>query len=319
MTTEHFVTLFDEAFLPLGLAMHATLIRHALPFRLWVVCMDDGCLEALRRIAPPHVIPISLSEVEADHPRLREVRPSRSRGEYCWTVTSFTFDAVFRRDPTVERVTYLDADLGFNRDPRVLIGELDTTGKGVLITDHGYAPAYAAKAAFCGRFCVQFLTVTRCAKALAVIAWWQDRCIEWCFAREEPTRFGDQKYLDEWPTRFGDAVHILSDPRLTLAPWNVRHVLGQGEPRERHVLFHFHDLRMASRHRVRLFWGYPVGTPALPIYQAHLHHLADACAMIEAAGLRVRWPGVSRSYAPRALARDLWRRLTGRVLWANLP
>lgn len=319
MKPEHFVTLFDAAFLPLGLALHATLRQHAQPFTLWVVCMDDACLEALRRLALPDLRPIPLSEVEAEQPRLREVRPSRSRGEYCWTTTSFTFDAVFRRDPTVERVTYLDADLGFNRNPRILLDELDANCKGVLITEHGYAPAYAGKAAACGRFCVQFLTVRRRADALAVIAWWQDRCIEWCFAREEPGRFGDQKYLDEWPGRFGDAVHILADSRLTLAPWNVRHVLEQGEAPDRHVLYHFHDLRMASRNLVRLYWGYPLGARAAPIYRDHMRHLAAACATIEAAGLTVRWPGVPCDRSPRALARDLWRRLSGRVAWAELP
>jgi hypothetical protein len=319
MNTEHFVTLFDEAFLPLGLAMHATLMRHAQPFTLWVVCMDDGCLAALRRLAPTNVVPIPLSEVETANPRLLAVRPGRSRGEYCWTITAFTFDAVFRRDPRAGRVTYLDADLGFQQDPRIILNELTGTGKGVLITEHGFAPAYAAKAKACGRFCVQFLTVARRADALSVIAWWQDRVIEWCFAREEPTRFGDQKYLDVWPQRFGDTVHILADPRLTLAPWNVRHVLGHGDDPRRHVLYHFHDLRMASRHRVRLFWRYPVGSSARTIYSRHAEFIAQACADIESAGLVVRWPGVPRMHTPRDVIRAIWFRITGRIAWVNLP
>jgi len=317
--TEHFVTLFDEAFLPLGLAMYATLLEHAQPFKLWVVCMDDGCLAALRRLALLHVIPIPLAEVEAEHPQLIGVRPGRSRGEYCWTATPFTFDTVFHRDVTAKRVTYLDADMGFNRSPHVLLDELTASGKGVLITEHGFAPEHATKAGTCGRFCVQFLTVGRDAESRIVTTWWQDRCIEWCFAREEPERFGDQKYLDAWPRLFGDAVHILADSRLTLAPWNVHHVLAQEEPIARHVVFHFHDMRMASRKRVRLSWGYHIGQRASPIYTAHMKRLAEACRTIEDAGLPVRWPGVPACSTTHDRGRYLWRWLRGRVAWATLP
>ena len=42
---EHFVTLFDAAFLPQGLALHRSLRRHAGDFTLWRVCVDEAAYD----------------------------------------------------------------------------------------------------------------------------------------------------------------------------------------------------------------------------------------------------------------------------------
>jgi hypothetical protein len=239
--------------------------------------MDEQVERQLTELALEHVTLIPLRELET--PALLAVKPTRSRGEYCWTLTPFVFDAVFARQPSASRTTYLDADLYFFRDPAQLLEELDGSGKEVLITEHAYAPEYdqTEKA---GRFCVQFLTVRNSAGAREVISWWQQRCIEWCFHRHEDGKYGDQKYLDQWPSLFQAQVHVLRQVRETLGPWNVRALLGEHAP----VFYHFHGLRITEPTRVQLYSGYRIGAGER-LYGDYLRALDKAAAQLRAHGI----------------------------------
>lgn len=277
---EHFVTLFDSLFLPQGLALNASLARHAGSYTLWVLCVDDITHEVLQRLAPPNVRPLQLSTLET--PELRRVKALRTRGEYCWTLTPFAPRFVFETDPTIRRVTYVDADLWFRRDPAPLFEELEQAGASVLITDHGYAPEYD-QSATSGQYCVQFMVFVR-DTAEPVRQWWEDRCIEWCHARFEDGKFGDQKYLDDWPTRFKGLVHVLQRQEHAQAPWNAtRYPYGPA------VIYHFHGLRILPGRR---FDAGPIyylpRTVVTHIYQPYVTELRDSIRFLEVAGFEVR-------------------------------
>jgi hypothetical protein len=235
---EHYVTLFDSLFLPQGLALHLSMERHAGSYTLWILCMDDAVFEALARHKLANVRLLQLSKLETED--LIQVKARRTRGEYCWTVTPFSIRFVFDTEQSVERVTYLDADMWFRKNPASIFREFEASGKHVLITDHAYAPEWD-QSALSGQYCVQFMTFTREGGEI-VRKWWEDRCIEWCYARFEEGKFGDQKYLDDWPERFSRQVHVLSDNELLLAPWNATRF-----PYGRAVCWHFHALRIVKR------------------------------------------------------------------------
>jgi hypothetical protein len=279
---EHYITLFDDHFLVQALCLRASLLRHGAPFRLWALCMDEAAEAHLRRLALPEIGIIPLREVETE--ALRAVRPGRSAGEYCWTMTPFCAEAVFARAPEAERATYLDADLAFFASPAPFFAEFAASGKDVLITEHGFAPEYDKRE--CGRFCVQFLTVRNTAGGRKVMHWWQERCVEWCFGRVEDGKFGDQAYLDSWPERFAAEVHILSQVQRTLAPWNIDHVArnGRADP----VFYHFHSLRRIPGGQVRLWnWDYRLGAGARPFYAAYVADLRQARDQLAAAGIAI--------------------------------
>jgi hypothetical protein len=280
---EEFVTLFDASFLPIGLALYRSLEAHAKPFRLWVVAIDDEVERHLTRLALPDLVVIPLRAMET--PALLAVKPGRTRAEYCWTLTPFVCQAVFEREPSARRATYVDADVFFFDDPRVLLRELDASGKHVLITEHAFAPNYD-RSHDSGRFCVQFLTFDCTPAAQTVMRWWQERCLEWCYARYEEGKFGDQVYLDQWPKLFGDDVHIVRQVEKTLAPWNVRHFSsrdGKAEP----VMYHFHGLRLLPGRRARLFRDYDVGPAGLAIYRTYLAALSNSYSAMRQAGIEV--------------------------------
>jgi len=280
--SEQFVTLFDSGFLSIGLALYQSLVDHAGPFKLWVICMDEAAEEQLNRLALPELETIPVREVET--PELLAVKPDRDRAEYCWTVTPFSAAAVFKRDSQVRRVTYVDADVCFFKDPRILLQELDASGGHVLITEHAYAPEYD-QTATSGRFCVQFVTFDRSQAAQRVMHWWQQRCLEWCYRRVEDSRFGDQKYLDRWPALFGPDVHVLQATENTLAPWNVQHYALRGAYGVDPVMYHFHGLRLHDDGLVRLFQDYRIGHAGLMLYRMYLQTLGDAVSMLRRVGI----------------------------------
>ena len=306
---EHFVTLFDGFFLPQGLALHASLQRHAGSYTLWILCVDEQAYSVLTRLRLPNVRLFCAKDLET--PELLAVKPTRTRGEYCWTLTPFAPRFVFEADDDVQRVTYLDADLWFRRNPAPIFRELEASGKKVLITEHAYAPEHD-RAAESGRFCVQFLTVTRDGGEI-VRKWWEERCIEWCYARAEDGKYGDQKYLDDWPERFGERVHVLADKELALAPWNATRF-----PYGNSVFYHFHGLRIISARHVGLGLGrYVVPAPVMQnIYRPYLRELRTARRTLADSGL----PLQPQARLSNIIARGLFHILVRtRRLAAQMP
>lgn len=312
---EHYVTLFDSLFLPQGLALHASLQRHASAYTLWVLCVDERAYEVLTKLALPSIRLLRLADCET--PELLRVKPGRSRGEYCWTLTPFAPRFVFDTDASVRRVTYVDADLWFCAAPALLLREFDASGKSVQITEHAYAPEHD-QTTTSGRFCVQFITFDR-QEGEVVRQWWAERCIEWCYARSEPGRFGDQMYLEDWPVRFADQVHVLRDRSLLQAPWNATRF-----PPGDAAAFHFHALRLTVGGGVLLGENYhPPLTTIRTHYEPYIEALGSAVQQLRAVGHDIA-PQVHgsalllrmRAYAKRV--RGWWRNATAPVV-VRLP
>lgn len=310
---EHYVTLFDSHYLPQGLSLYRSLEIHGQPFTLWVVALDEVCALALEKIAPRFVKIIRLSDIESD--RLIGAKSDRSVAEYCWTLTPFLPSAVFERQPHIERVTYLDADLFFFDKPSKLINEFKDSGKHVMITEHAFAPEHSDFMKY-GRFCVQFVTFRNTDAGLRVLHWWQDRCIEWCYSRLENDKFGDQKYLDRWPEMFGDDVHICAQTNRTIAPWNVHHISSKTSKVEP-VFYHFHGLRFVSPSRVVLHHGaYYIGRSNRWIYITYVGALREIAATMRKFGIPVI--GRPMPFETWRALRYFKRRLLGKLAWARV-
>ena len=311
---EHFVTLFDNNYLPLGLALHHSLMMQGQPFYLWVVCMDERVEQHLSQLSLPYVSLIPLREVE--DARLLAVKPLRNRAEYCWTLTPFTPEFVFERDARIERVTYLDADLFFFDAPKVLLDEFEQSGKHVLITEHAYDPRYD-KTRRRGRFCVQFMTFRRTRGAMKVMHWWQERCLEWCYEKAEDGKLGDQMYLDQWPAIFDSEVHILRQKEKTLAPWNVRYYEQLGVGRVAPVFYHFHGFKIISADKALLCSGYSVGNAVETIYRPYLSCLSGKLTLLRQAGIPMTFLPPRKDILSRCL--NIKRRILGGMYYANFP
>ena len=198
--------------------MYESLMKYSDDFHLFIFAFDDISYQILNKLNPRNVTTIPLSEFETQE--LLDVKIKRSKAEYCWTCTPSTINHVLQ-NYEVTNCTYIDSDLIFYSDPGILVEEMLEHHKNVLITEHRYSPLaklYEEKRA--GRFCVQFVTFTKEANSLAILDKWRLQCIDWCYARYEDGKFGDQKYLDEWPSIYSN-IHILEHQGGGVAPWNL--------------------------------------------------------------------------------------------------
>jgi len=260
---ENFCTLFDSNYLSRGLLLHESLNRNISRFHLFIFAFDQLTCDILKSLLLESVTVISLEEFENE--KLLEAKKTRSRAEYCWTCTSSTIDYVLEIYK-VQACTYLDADLFFYGSPEVLLGELQN-GKNILITEHrfsSFAKLFEQRRA--GRFCVQFITFADIADSRKILDIWKNQCIDWCYARYEDGKFGDQKYLENWPEQY-ENVHVLEHEGGGIAPWNARqfhYVLtddklygirwASGE-RFEVVFFHFHFVRLLKSGFADLGWN----------------------------------------------------------------
>ncbi len=266
--------------------MYQSLKKHCPKFHLYIFPFDDAALKILNELNLENVTIISLKEFENEN--LLAVKPGRTKGEYCWTCTSFTIDYCLKRFD-LPHCTYIDADLCFYNDPSVLLNEMGK--KSVLITEHRYTPKYD-QSVECGIYCVQFITFRNNTNGLQVLHWWRDRCFEWCYARFEDGKFGDQKYLDDWTTRFND-VHVLEHLGGGVAPWNVQqYVLSSPQKAwivtERSsgiqyplIFFHFHYLKFFNDGTVNFSDIYSLGfKPVLQLYIEYIKKIEAVNEML---------------------------------------
>jgi len=312
-SAEHFVTLFDSRFLLLGLTLHESLQKVASNSHLWVICIDELVEQQIHSLNLDHVSTVPLRTVETDE--LRRVKPSRTVGEYCWTLTPFAPKAVFDIVPDAERVTYLDSDLFFFRNPEVIFEEFERSNKHVLITEHSYGPKLD-RTAQSGRFCVQFMTFRRTHDSFTVMKWWQDRCIEWCFDRIEDGKFGDQKYLDQWPELFPDYIHILQQVDMALAPWNVDYFLSKYPTDLTPVFYHFQSFRIVSTKLARLYINVTLSKKAGRFYNLYLIAIIEQIKFMKTKGIALSvMPEPIRRFN---LLRKIYVRLFNKVRYAEL-
>ena len=211
-----FCTYFDRAFLSRAVALYHSLRARCPEFRLWALCMDAESYDAVVRLALPGLQPVPLAELERHDPDLLRVKDQRSRLEYFFTCSPAWPLFLLERQPEIDLLTYLDADLYFYGSPEAVFAEMGDAS--IALIPHRFADQLQE----CyGRFNVGWLSFRPDANGLACLRWWREQCLEWCHARVEGERYADQKYLDQWPERFAE-VHVVRHKGANLGPWNLR-------------------------------------------------------------------------------------------------
>jgi len=242
-----YCTLFDKNYLLQGLSLYHSLLENEDSFKLYIFAFDDFTYDFFNNSIFDKIIIVKLFDFEnAD---LLAVKTERTKGEYCWTCTPAIIKYVLEHYHEKE-CTYLDSDIYFFNSPKPIFEE--NKNYSIILTKHNYARLYNQER-ISGKYCVQFITFKNNTDGLEALNWWYERCLEWCFARFEDGKMGDQKYLDNWENRFNN-VHIVTNIGAGLAPWNsIKYNINfkNGEIKLKYknqiddlIFFHFHNLRI---------------------------------------------------------------------------
>lgn len=246
---EHYCTYFDQNYLLRGLALYQSLAALGLDFKLHVLALDEQTGQAINAIPATNLQAIPLHALERENPELLIAKGNRSRIEYYFTLSPYLPLHILDRDPEIQRITYLDADLCFYASPAPVLAEMGD--RSILVCEHRYSP-YLKDMDKYGKFNVQFQSFRRDAVGLACLRRWRDQCLEWCHDYPDSGRYADQAYLDEWPQRYGDCLAVVAHKGAGLAPWNwAAFPLGlkdgtlevAGQPL---IFYHFHGLKVFS-------------------------------------------------------------------------
>jgi hypothetical protein len=296
----YFCAYFDHRYFDRGMAMYGSLMQHCPQAVLYVLCLSEECHAALTRLAMPSLVPMRLADFEAGNEALAAAKANRSLIEYYFTLTPSLLDWLFQNRPEIDVLTYLDGDLYFYSDPHPIFTAFE--GHSSLIIAHRFPPQRKSMEVY-GLYNVGWLSFRRDDDGLACLAWWRDRCLEWCYDRMEGDRFADQKYLDRFRQLF-KGVLVLQHPGANLAPWNLAtHRLREDHGRilvddQTLIFFHFQNFRRLTsalwriEHRNNFVPRYPFLVRLL--YRPYIRAMARARALGIKGGLSKQVPLLSR-------------------------
>lgn len=246
-----YCTYFDKNYLVRALALIESLHHHERnDFVLYAVCMDELSRAMLERLDLKNVIPVPFHQIEYGDAPLISTKATRSLVEYYWTSTPTIILYLIEHYPEIEVLTYLDADLFFFSTPDPIFHELGQ--QSILLHEHRFSSSTMHLAVNNGKYNVGLLCFRNDTHGIHALRWWRERCLEWCFARYEDGKLGDQMYLNDWPTRFPQVVE-LQHVGGGVGPWNHdQYVIRENESGEALVndlpiiFYHFHALRFVN-------------------------------------------------------------------------
>lgn len=234
----YFCTYFDNNYLDRGLALYQSLTEQCQPFRLWILCLDDEVYRTLIEMNLPEVTLIPMSVFEWNDDKLKEAKLNRSLVEYYFTITPVLISKILDTNPSIDTLTYLDADVYFFAPIEPLYKELEKGS--VLIVGHNFSQSRKYLEKY-GIYNVGLLSFRNNKNGLTCLNWWKERCLEWCYDRLEDGKFADQKYLDDWPERFVGVI-VCQNKGVGVAPWNIEDYTGQPI-----IMYHYHGLKRVNK------------------------------------------------------------------------
>lgn len=240
-----YVSLTDRNYLPKLVAMHGSLLKHSSEeFRLHVLCLDDATFYLLYELQLENVERIYYPEFERGM-HLAPIKASRTYQEFCWSCSSQACEWVMPW--TEDGICYVDADVFFYSDPKVIFDEVGEKSIGVV--PHRFNAKDHARLAKNGLFNVGIMVFRQTDAGRKCLTKWADNVRGWCQNAHEGGKFADQAYLDHFELDYPGEVRVIENLGVNLGPWSIGNFAITERSGQVHVnedalcAFHFHEYR----------------------------------------------------------------------------
>jgi len=221
----NFCTLFDKNYLYKGIALYHSLKETCDDFTLFILCGDRITYDLLDKMNLNNVKLITLQELEKEDADLLFIKNTRTHAEYLWTCKASLILFLFRKNPYLKAMTYLDSDLYFFNEPQPLFHELNDDF--VLIIKSDVSVEYKRLLSQ-AQYNTQFIIFKNHPESIKVLEWWREKLIERCYGRprsilswkNQNMQGADQIHLINWVNQF-KGIHVLQNQKQCLLPLNV--------------------------------------------------------------------------------------------------
>lgn len=243
--------------------MYHSLKRFMADANLVILAVDKESMEVLEALKLNGVKVIPAAELE--DAELKELKKHRNESEYCWTLKPVLLLHLYKSCEDVEIFAYLDTDILFFDNPMKLFK--NSRSWSVLFTTHK-----VNRKANGG-----FVAFMRGRWGYEALKWWREKCLEWCFSRNDSGRFADQGYLDFMRHRFKGVLY-LDLHGANVATWNYFKydiAVKNGQiyvDRNRLIFYHFSGLRLKRKEGSTILYGAEMPCPICAIYSKALRN-----------------------------------------------
>ena len=245
--------------------------------------MDKDTYKDLSKLKLKHAKLIQLKDVET--PDLLKVKGEREKSEYSWTLKSSLMSYLFKKQPEISSLFYLDADMFFFKNIKFVFDDIG--GKSIAIAPHRFSEKLKARTSVSGIFNAGVVYIKKDVTGLKALERWRTQCVDWCYRIPKDKKFGDQMYLDEWPKLYKN-LHQFKHPGINLAPWNIKvHKIYEkndgvyvgGQPL---IFYHFHELKIYSDLTFSPSYGYNIPKQTLRlIYKYYEDTILDIIKKVD--------------------------------------
>ena len=252
----NFCLMTSSNYLAKALVMYDSLLETCGDeFSLYYYAFDDITFDTLKKLNYKHIVPVHREEFEDQ--KLLKIKSERSPAEYFFTCTPQIIDYSIEKF-YLDQIIYLDADLYFYKNPRIILEELNCGD--VLITKHNYYPPVSNHPS--GIYCVQFVPFKNTENGRKILNFWKEKCLEWCYLRAEEGKWADQGYLNDWTERF-EGVRIMNNRGGGVASWNIEGYSfnNEGEIKVKFIednsenpliFYHFHGIKFYLNDKIKI-------------------------------------------------------------------